>query len=85
MNLTLDALDGFDYFYGILLHVCWKGKLLGEGFILVHLNVTGLENMGPDWNSALNFTFVDYPDGIPLSCRKVGKLYVFGCVSDMNV
>ena len=85
LNLTLKSLNYFYDFVSILLHVSCKLEIFTERFFLIHLNVSWLENMWPDWDFTLNFIFINQPDWSPFSSGIVSQLYVFRCEYDMDI
>ena len=85
LNLALKSFDGLDDFVGIFFHVGSEYEILGNSFVLVHLNVTRLKDMRPDGDFALDFRFVNGPERIPLTGTEVRELYIFGGESNMDI
>lgn len=77
LNLPLNLLDQLYYFFGVLSHVFLKLKLFLNDFLLVELNVAGLEEMGTNDNGTLDLSFSDDPFRDPFSCNKVVELHIF--------
>ena len=85
LNFSLNLFDQLYYFFGVLSHVFLELKLFLDDFLLVELNVAGLEEMWADDNGTLDLSFSDDPFRDPFSCDKVVELHIFAGYAYMDI
>lgn len=85
LYLSLQSFNDLDDILGVFCHIFSELELRLHVFLLVELDVAGLEEVALDGDTTLNGAFGDLPLGHPFTRVEVAQLHVLACDAYIDV